>query len=240
MLLKTRGIVFRAIKYSETSLIVDIYTEARGLRKYIVSGVRKAKSSVSAGLFQVMSLVEIVAYEREGKDLNRLKEIRPAYIFTGIPFDLRKGAVGLFMAEVARKTIRESEENPSLFDFFFRSFQHLDQTDQPVVNLHLHFMLELSTFLGFTPGGDHTEETPYFDLQEGVFVGETGSHPYFLEESLAVYLYQLLESSMESSHGVKIGREERRKLLLNLLDYYRLHLEGFPEINAHLILQEVF
>lgn len=240
MLLKTRGIVFRAIKYSETSLIVDIYTEARGLRKYIISGVRKAKSSVSAGLFQVMSLVDIVAYEREGKDLNRLKEIRPAYIFRSIPFDLHKGAVGLFMAEVARKTIREAEENQPLFDFFFRTFQHLDRTEQPVANLHLHFMLELSTFLGFVPGEDHSETMPYFDLQEGVFVPQTGSHPHFLEETLAASLYQLLQSSMENCHNVKIGREERRRLLQGLLDYYRLHLENFPEINAHLILQEVF
>lgn len=240
MLLKTRGIVFRAIKYSETSLIVDIYTEARGLRKYIISGVRKARSSVSAGLFQVMSLVEIVAYEREGKDLNRLKEIRPAYIFTTIPFDLRKGAVGLFMAEIARKTIREAEENQPLFEFFFTSFQYLDQTTHPVGNLHLHFMLELTTFLGFTPGGDFSPETSYFDLQEGTFVTETGSHPHFLDVSLANILYQLLESNLANSHEVKIGREERRKLLQSLLDYYRLHMESFPEINAHLILQEVF
>ena len=240
MLLKTRGIVFRAIKYSETSLIVDIYTEARGLRKYIISGVRKARSSVSAGLFQVMSLVEIVAYEREGKDLNRLKEIRPAYIFTTIPFDLRKGAVGLFMAEIARKTIREAEENQPLFEFFFTSFQYLDQTTHPVGNLHLHFMLELTTFLGFTPGGDFSPETAYFDLQEGTFVTETGSHPHFLDVSLANILYQLLESNLANCHEVKIGREERRKLLQSLLDYYRLHMESFPEINAHLILQEVF
>lgn len=240
MLLKTRGIVFRAIKYSETSLIVDIYTEARGLRKYIISGVRKARSSVSAGLFQVMSLVEIVAYEREGKDLNRLKEIRPAYIYRSIPFELQKGSVGLFMAEISRKTMREAEENSSLFDFFFRAFQYLDQTPHSVANLHLQFMLELTSYLGFVPGEAYSSETPYFDLQEGVFVAETGSHPHFLDPPQAALLNQLLDSSLESCHEVKIGREERRKLLQHLLDYYRLHLEGFPEITAHLILQEIF
>ena len=46
MLLKTRGIVFRAIHYSETSLIVDIYTEERGLQKYIISGVHSPKARV--------------------------------------------------------------------------------------------------------------------------------------------------------------------------------------------------
>lgn len=240
MLLKTRGIVFRAIKYSETSLIVDMYTEERGLRKYIISGVRKAKASVSAGLFQVMSLVEIVGYERAGKDLNRLKEIRPAYIFESIPFNVHKGAVGLFMAEIARKTIRESEENRPLFAFFFRAFQYLDQSPHPVANLHLQFMLELSAFLGFVPGEAYSTQTPYFDLQEGVFVSEAGAHPHFVDPGQAALLHQLLQSDLEHCHEIRIGREERRRLLQSLLDYYRLHLENFPEINAHLILQEIF
>lgn len=228
------------MKYSETSLIVDIYTEEKGLRKYIISGVRKTRSAVSAGLFQVMSLVEIVAYEREGKDLNRLKEIRPAYLFRSIPFDIQKGAVGLFMAEVARKTIRESEENRPLFEFFYRAFEFLDQTGQPIGNYHLQFMIELSSYLGFLPGGSYTEDSPYFDLREGVFTDSVGDHPHFLAPPLAELLYRLLQTNPEHCHEVKITREERRKLLQNLLDYYRLHIENFPEINAHLILQEVF
>lgn len=240
MLLKTRGIVFRSIKYSETSLIVDIYTEERGLRKYIISGVRKAKSPVSAGLFQVMSLLDIVAYEREGKDLNRLKEVRPSYLYQHIPFELPKGSVGLFMAEIARKTIREAEENTELFQFFFHAFQFLDQTPHPVANYHLQFMVEFSAYLGFLPGGEYSVATPYFDLREGVFVDLVGSHPNFIDGQMATLLHALLQANLESCHEIKMNREERRLLLQNLLDYYRLHLEGFPEINAHLILQEIF
>ena len=117
MLIKTKGIVLKAIKYGETSLIVDIYTEEKGLRKYIVSGVRKQKAKISAGLLQVMSSVEIIAYEKEGKGLNRLKEIRASHIYQSIPMEIRKGAVGLFIAEIAQKTLKEAESNKPLFDF---------------------------------------------------------------------------------------------------------------------------
>ncbi|MCB0630011.1 MAG: DNA repair protein RecO C-terminal domain-containing protein, partial [Lewinella sp.] len=79
-----------------------------------------------------------------------------------------------------------------------------------------------------------------FDLKEGVFTNMVGEHTYFLAPPLAALLYELLETDLEQCHQVKISREDRRKLLQNLLDYYRLHLENFPEINAHLILQEVF
>ena len=64
MLIKTRGIIFKALKYSETSLILDIYTEEKGLRNYIISGVRNKKSKLKTGLLQPTMLVEMVAYEK--------------------------------------------------------------------------------------------------------------------------------------------------------------------------------
>ncbi|MEN0005891.1 MAG: DNA repair protein RecO [Bacteroidota bacterium] len=239
MIIKTRGIVFKSIKYSETSLIVDIYTEAKGLRKYIVSGVRSKKAKIKPSLLQVMSLVEMVAFDREDRDLNRIKELRPTYIYQQVPFDLRRGAVGLFMAEVARKTIRESEENPRLFQFLFDTFTHLDRTNTPVSNLHLSFLLDLSMYLGFMPGGFCTPEHPIFDLQEGIFVSESPTQPHVLSDTASQLLSQLLQTSVEDCHNVAMQRRERQLLVRHLLDYYRLHLENFPEINAHRVLQEV-
>ena len=119
MQIKTRGIVLRSMKYSETSIIADIYTEERGMRSYIISGVRSKKAKIKASQLQIMSLVDMVAYDRQEKGLNRVRELRAAYVFQSLPFDVRKSAVGLFMAELARKTVREPEENKRLFNFLF-------------------------------------------------------------------------------------------------------------------------
>ena len=73
MLLETRALILRAVKYGDSSLILETYTEAKGIRKYIVGGVRKARSRTPASLVQPMNLVDIIAYEREGKDMTRLK-----------------------------------------------------------------------------------------------------------------------------------------------------------------------
>ena len=40
MLFKTKGIVMRAVKYGETSLVVTIFTELFGMQTYMVNGVR--------------------------------------------------------------------------------------------------------------------------------------------------------------------------------------------------------
>lgn len=239
MLIKTRGIIFKAIKYSETSLIVDIYTEEKGLRKYIISGVRSKKGQGKASLLQVMSMVDLVVYEREDKDLNRIKEIRAGHVFQGIPFDLSKGVIGLFMAELARKTIKEATPNQELFQFLWDSFFWLDQTQESTSNLHLQFMIELSAFLGFIPGGNFCNETPLFDLQEGVFTDKVPSHSHYLDELYSEHIWQLLEAQINNCHQISLSRAERQQLIKHLIDYYKLHVEHLQEINSHLILQEV-
>ncbi len=239
MLIKTRGIIFRTIKYGESSLIVDLYTEQLGLQKYIVNSVRSRKPKVGASLMQVMSMLDLVVYHRPDRELHRIREVRPAYIYQALPFDLRRGAVGLFMAEVGRKTIRESEANEALFGFLFETFRHLDQTPHSVANLHLVFLLELSGFLGFLPAGAFDAATPVFDLLEGQFTGIAPNHVHFVEAPLSRKISELLSNDREYGHQVALTTGERRALLRHLLDFYRLHIESLPEINAHQILQDV-
>lgn len=240
MLIKTRGIVFRSIKYSETSIIADIYTEEKGMRSYLINGVRSKKAKIKASLLQIMSLVDMVAYDKNTKGLNRIKEMRSAYIYQSLPFDIRRSAVGLFIAEIARKTIREPEENDRLFNFLFQSFQFLDTTKNSIANVHLWFLLRLSGLLGFMPGGQWTEQTPFFDLEEGLFVASTTSHIHFLKEDESRLVDYLLDLPLEECHTLSITNQVRKELLRQLIDYYRLHIENMPEINAHLILEEVF
>lgn len=239
MLIKTRGIVFKAKKYSETSLIVDIFTEEKGLRSYIVSGVRTQRPTVSAGLLQPMTPVEIVAYHRDDQDLTRLKEVKPHHVFQAIPFDIRRSSVGLFMVEVARNTVHGHEAQPVLFDFLLHNFVFLDETTHPIANLHLHFMAHLTEFLGFLPGGDFGPNSPFFDLQEGVFTHEKPPHQYWLAELAAGKLYQLLMLPLEHCHEVFFERDERRSFLKNMLMYYRLHIENFQTVHSHEVLEEV-
>ena len=186
-----------------------------------------------------MTLIEMVAYFREDRDMHRIKEIQSAHVYTSLPFNIIKGAVGLFMVELARKTIRESEQNQNLFTFLFESFRLLDTTQHSVSNFHLSFMIELSGFLGFLPGGDYIEEETIFDLEEGIFTTEVPNHTNYLNDAHSRLLGRFLHSAIWDSHIIKIDRSLRKSFLLELLRFYRLHIENFPEINAHQILEEV-
>ena len=240
MIIKTKGIIFRTKKYSETSLIVDVFTRKKGLRSYLISGVRTKKHRVSPSLLQVMSVIDLVVYHRDDKSLTRIKEVKPAVVYQSIPFDIKKGAVGMFMVEIAQKTIRETEENVELFDFIVGFFTHLDQTTSPTYNLHLLFLVQLTKYLGFTPSGTFNETTPLFDMREGVFIRGDPGHIYYLDEDLSRIFDQFLDTQIEHCHEINMRNEQRKVLLRSILKFSRLHIENFPEIYAHEILETVF
>ena len=234
MLIKTKGIIFKAIKYSETSLILDIYTEEKGLRKYIISGVRNKRSKVKTGLLQPATLIDMVAYSRDNKPMNRIKEIKAAKIYQSIPFDLMKGTISLFMVELAQKTIKEEERNPDLFNFLFNQFAELDDLNTLNPNFHLHFMLDLSRYLGFYPGGNWSVVTPWLNMKEGVFMKDEPLHQYALDIDLSEKVGNLLKKEK-----VQLTRLDRQKLVRKLIDYYRIHIANFSGLNTHDILKEV-
>jgi len=78
---KTKGIVFRTVKYGETSIVVTIFTELFGVQSYLVNGVRTSsrKGSGKANLFQPAAILDLVVYHNELKQLNRIKEFRWDY-----------------------------------------------------------------------------------------------------------------------------------------------------------------
>ena len=240
MIITTKGIVLRAIKYSETSLICDIYTQKMGLQSYIVSGVRKKRAKISVSLLQVMSLIEIVAYHKNNRELNRITEVKSAYVYQEIPFDIIKGTVGLFMAELVQKTIKEHEENTPLFEFLWDTFTQLDKTQNSVSNYHIGFMAQLTQFLGFMIDNNYSENMPYFDVQEGRFRSVRTINHDGLNIELSQALFAFCQLPLTENHQVPINREDRRLLIRRLMRFYQYRIENFQELNSFAVLQDIF
>ncbi len=239
MLLHTRGIVFNSYKYGETSVIAHILTEERGLRSFIASGVRTPKARIPYGLFQTMTIVDLVCYFRDShQHLHRLKEMRAAVVFQRIPFEVRRGAVALFMAEVCRKAIHEGEEHSSLFAFIETYLRWLDETEYPLANLHLHFLVHLATPLGFQLDVGDADQ-PFFDWQEGVFLPSPSDGGQSLDASSSTALKRLLLLPVQRCHEVALSRSERRNLLQGLLLFYRHRIPGFHTVHTPDILEMV-
>lgn len=239
----TRGIVLHTLKYSETSIIAKVYTELFGLRAYLVKGVRSARSKTRPALFQPMSLLDMVVYDKERQSLNSIREVRLASPYVAIPSDIRKSSVLLFMSELAFRAIREEEQNPALFGFLWERCLALDTAEESVSGFPVTFTLSLMHHLGIFPQDNHSKDNPVFNLREGIFQAHIPDHPDYLTPEESREFSRLLDSPAATPLQGKGGRiphpVSRIRLLEILLHYYRLHLPGMGEIRSHRILREV-
>ena len=240
MLYKTRGIVLNHIKYSETSLIVTIYTELFGRQSYIVQGVRGKKSKIRANLFQPLFLLDMEVYHKPKRDLQRAKEIQNASVFTSLPYDLRKSTLAIFMAEILYKTIQEQEPNKELFNYLFNSIQILDLKNKGTSNFHIYFLVHLTKYLGFFPENNYSETNCFFDLKAGGFVQIKPMHFSVLEKEASKVLSQILHFSENQHEDLVFEYKIRIQILEKMVEYYTLHNEGVSGIKSLEVLKEVF
>ena len=131
------------------------------------SSQQKSKAGSKKALLQPGTLVDMVVYHKNGKDLQRISEIRPWHIYSAIPFDIVKGSITLFIIELLYRSVREEEQNEGLFDLTANTLILLDQTSEPIGNLHLWFMIQLTRYLGFLPNGKWTGEACRFNQNAG-------------------------------------------------------------------------
>lgn len=232
MISSTKGIVISSLKYGETSLIVRVFTSTFGLRSYIVNSVRKSKPKFAASLFQPLSLLEMVVYEKGKEGLNRVKEIKSDYIFQEIPFSLSKSTLCLFLSEVMHYSIKEESASPDLFQYLFHAIQYLDQLDHSISQFHLAFLASLSHYLGFKPVLDGDSTYPYFDLKEGIFLKQDPEHHLVVEGEDSELLCNVFAAGLEKLDLLLIPRFKRQKLLKHLLKYYEVHIPNFREIKS--------
>lgn len=227
MLHKTKGIVINFIPYRETSVIVKIYTEKFGIQSYIENGVRSARGKNKIALFQPMTLLDLVVYHDEKKDLHRISEIKCPNPLTSIPYEINKLSISLFINEVLAKTLKEHEENEPLFFFLYQSILSLDAMEKHAENFHLIFLAKYSLYLGFAPQSAGEIASQFKDLAIAIPV-EAESKRY-------------LDFLFTSNYGdeIKMGKDFRNHLLEILIMFYRIHQEEFGELRSLPVLRTV-
>lgn len=227
MLHKSRGIALSYVKYRESSIITKIYTEAFGLQSYIINGIRSKRSKQKMGLYQSLSLLDMVIYHKDNGKIHRISEVRAAYPFQDLPFNMRKSGVALFLTEVLNKTLKEEVENEELFNFLFESIVALDQLKAGVENFHLRFLLTLSYYLGIAPDS------------AGELYAET--HDQVHDERIAQEEKELINQLMDTSYDdpIQMSQSMRREILETLLRFYRYHIESFGEVRSYDVLKTV-
>ena len=228
MLQKTRGVALSYIRYRETSIIARVYTEEFGLQSYIVNSVRTARSKNNRiALFQPLTLLDMVVYYKNDRDLHRLSEVKTNHPFQSLPFDVSKSTIAMFVTEMLNKVLKEEASSPPLYRFLVESVLFLEEAQQHYENFHLAFLLKLSFFLGFGPENAREFEN---QLREN-------SYPFLPDDDMETALNVMLRQPLGSP--IKLARASRNDILDALVAYYQIHLDSIGEVKSLPVLREV-
>ena len=231
MLKKTRGIVISYTRYSETSIIVKIFTEAMGMKTYIVNGVRSNKNGSKIALYQPLTLLDLVVYyKKEHTGIQRISEARCQVPFQNIPFDFQKSTMALFIAEVLGKVLRDEEHNQLLFDFLFQTLVWFDDAKDNYHGFHLQFLAKIPRFIGFDP------------VSAEVLLAQIEEHkPLQFPPSLTSQIKQEVEKLLNSKFEeiIQVSPNIRGYVIDLFLEYYRVHTSGFGEVKSLTVLREM-
>lgn len=240
MEIKTSAIVLQTIKYGDSQLIVGFFTEKLGRLSFMVRVPKSSKGKMKRQLFQPLMVLNLEFDYRPKSNLQRLRDVLIQIPFSDIPFSPYKLGISMFLAELLSYATRHEQANGALYLFIQDSIEWLDHAKGAIANFHIVFMIQLSFHLGFMPNIESGMSGDYFDLVDGCFAAHVPSHVHYLNKEDSMRLVSLFRLDYKTMHLYTMSRMERNRCVEVILEYYKLHLPGFPEMKSFAVLQELF
>lgn len=221
MQVKLSAIVLRTTPYSDSSVIVRLFTDDFGMQSYLINGVRKKKAAITPAMLQPLTLVEVEAYQRENAGLQRLKELHVHPVLSQLQQSPLHGLAATLLAECFMRAVREESAHAELFNWMQQQILLLEVSERPEVAC-LEILTRLTEWLGFGPQADQYREGAWFNLNEGRFDAQHDMRSSYASQNTARQLGSLLLQDAFASEDAPGSA-----YLDDLLKYYQLHLPGF-------------
>ncbi len=227
-----QAIVLQVKAFRETGFILKCYLRDRGIRSFLIQGVRgKSKRKKH---FQLLSHYDLVFYDSQKSDLNRIKEISPLNLSQ--QFFPERDFVATFCSELFIQCVKEEEVRTELFELLLRYTQHINGRTN-LEEIPISFCRDLFILLGIFPGVPEYKKTRCFDLLEGELLDP-------LTQQDKRNLLELGETSLfihflGGDQPFATNGKDRHTLLKLIMRYFDIHLPGFKEPKSLEVLHAV-
>ena len=236
----TRGIVLRVIRHSDSRIIVSLFTEHYGMLSAGERLTRGGRTGGRSALWQMLNVVEMSVDYRPASELQKISDVSISTPWMDLPYSPVKASISMFLGEFLFRSLRGEGENRPLFSFLYNSLRWLDEAEGNVANFHVLLMIRMTRFLGIWPGMAGYGRNMVYDMKNACFSASIPVHGQCLEPRDAMWIPLLLEMDYSRMHRLKMTRNERWHMLEVLLQYYRLHVPSFGELQSVEVLRELF
>ncbi len=240
MIERTKAIVLNRIKYSDSAVIVNLYSHKHGRISVMAKGCHSKKSNTPAKLFFALNIIEIDLYYKENRTVQLLKNASPITPLSNITTDIYKTCIAQFLAEIIQKSVKEESRNEELFIFLEEAVLILEKTENIIGNFHIIFLLKLASLLGFKITNNCCSQTPFFNIREGMFLPLFTCEEDSLDNNESLILSSLMELELKNYSEAEVNYNYRKKLINILIKYFQHHALNAQEIKSLSVLNDIF
>ena len=243
---KTEALVLRRTNYSNTSLIVNLYTKQYGRIDVIAKGARRDKSSFH-GVLDLANHVQVVYYRHSGGGLHTLSECSLFDDFPGLRTELFRFYAGSNILELLSSLTVADDKHLGLFELSLSGFSALSAGTRPAVSLVI-FQAELLRLLGYLPvffecvscGKDVLAEKKAFfsPLKGGALCAACASKTtskFAVGSGLLGKIHDLAEMLPTRTDGAGVSDDECGRIIVILLKYFTFLLDREPRTARYLL-----
>lgn len=150
---QTLAIVLKLVEFSETSLVVSLFTQDHGKISALAKGARRAKGPFENAL-DLLAICRVLFLRKSSGSLDLLTEAKLHRRFRAATRSLSALNAGYYVAELLRELTDEHDPHPELFQLADATLAALDENRDPAATV-LRFELGALRELGHLPALDH-------------------------------------------------------------------------------------
>ncbi len=142
---QSNAIVIRSVEFSESSLILDLYTRDFGKISGIAKGAKRLKNPFESAL-DLLTQISVSFIRKNSEALDLLTEAKLIHRFRPRPGNLMGLNAGYYLAELLRLMTEEGDPSPPLYDLATQTLNRMEEGDHlPEYLFHFEWsLLELS------------------------------------------------------------------------------------------------
>lgn len=242
MIIATKGIVLKIIKYGDTSIICNIFTELLGLQTYLVKGVRSEKKQSRKGnILRPGNILDLQVYHQNDKNLQYIKEYRLDYFFETIGENVIKNTLLLFAVEVLSSLVQTADAQEDLFEFATDFLHKIDKaSSDSLTNMPVFFLKEAAKKMGYAIDDNYSATNCYLNTYEGCFQSRPGESLPVFDRELSHQCYLLIrETAFENIAAIKVPALDRTAILEGYLHFVQWHDKSFRPLKSLPVLQAI-
>lgn len=238
MLTTTELIILKGVKYSDTSSIVNTYSEQYGSLAFKISRTPTSRKRGGMGaFFMPLSILSVTFNYQTKREVFIPKEYSIIHTPKSPSIDPTANAVALFTVELLNRLLRSDGGDSGVYNYIKQRIQQLDNLPkQELSSFHLGTIVGILHYIGILPQIESYKPGYILDNSEGQFIQSFNKNDKKVSASKLLIDY----IKTPNPEALPINKEERNTLLDLLLQYLTYHYPEIGNLHSPEILTQLF